>query len=1094
MKNRKAFLTAILILIQALTFVVVSFAWFFGGNQVLVNDTTGETATTYFREGDGTELTPYIIDQPIHLYNLAWLQYLGKLSDKTYYFKVESDLDMTGITLPPIGTTQYPFIGNFDGQNHVISNLITTNALGSDDESIKIKPVTVTSLSNVNIVGFFGVLGDYNGAGTYSSYSPSINNFFLNNSTMKTQLLSTMVGVVAGYVNGNVSDVGVSASSVYVADGSTAFNSSITNNVSDFSIVGYATSAYRSQVAKSIKEIRVPSRVESSFVSEGIEQGWGGSIDMQSMYNRLLYFYNNSTAKNLGVTSETDYYTYGSTTPTITNVVTSSDHYKEYNPGSPNSAYGKATFSLYQASDYNSSSPVTTYLYLSGEHTFTKTITKIQETGSQTNISSYYISSSSSSGGTRYYLNLNGTTITSSTSQVTPWSFSNNDGATGYIFTVINSVRYYLNRASNTTVSLSQTATSTWTYSSGSTHIQTVYNGTTYNLYGTSSTWGLSTRDTYYVRTTATGGTLPYPATTTTTETVSNGVTTGPSYFPLNVISAVQGSLDYNPIESNTGYVISGSNYSNGSNYKTGDIRVSHYSINDIYRALNGTSTSATYDLSKLEILTRTQNSSGYVRISDSDNSANTSVHTDLSGISKVSYDNAQLNLQKYINSKVSLHRVLSENNTSNYIYGLHFMDAAISTSKLVTANNVLIDHTTYNNYQMPQDSIDFRVRDKGFINFFSGTYFPGNSSFFSLNQIFRSTTSPYNITAIKKISKIYGNGVNSDPFIYYYSDGTYSNGTGISGTNYSSTPLFDLSWISDPTMPLSPSTSGVIENAVYYFEIPCNDGEYALGSVSGKDGAYLMYLDISANSQVIDRTSVTEYIITTNSVYGYPLGVAFVSSSSETVNPLNSVAISLTDTFDGKLTLTKLNTTITITGTNSDLYTPVYISDDLNLVKGTDPPTNLVATPISFITDTVKQLTWIDYNTSTLATIKTTHTATTINGVTTYTTTANNGTVTTGSTAYNSNIDVSSLTTNVLSFSYVHTTGATINFSIIFTYNEYLAEDGISKYQNITGYTITTTSSENLDLKIITVDNSYTILVNGNTPIANGIISIIAS
>ena len=39
-----------------------------------------------------------------------------------------------------------------------------------------------------------------------------------------------------------------------------------------------------------------------------------------------------------------------------------------------------------------------------------------------------------------------------------------------------------------------------------------------------------------------------------------------------------------------------------------------------------------------------------------------------------------------------------------------------------------------------------------------------------------------------------------------------------------------------------------MVNNAVYYFEIPVNVGEYALGSASTGDGAYLMYLDIGAN------------------------------------------------------------------------------------------------------------------------------------------------------------------------------------------------------------------------------------------------------
>ena len=40
---------------------------------------------------------------------------------------MRNTLDMTNWPLPPIGTTKYPFIGNFNGNGSTIENLTTTN-------------------------------------------------------------------------------------------------------------------------------------------------------------------------------------------------------------------------------------------------------------------------------------------------------------------------------------------------------------------------------------------------------------------------------------------------------------------------------------------------------------------------------------------------------------------------------------------------------------------------------------------------------------------------------------------------------------------------------------------------------------------------------------------------------------------------------------------------------------------------------------------------------------------------------------------------------------------------------------------------------
>ncbi|MGN1099573.1 MAG: hypothetical protein ACI4S9_04460, partial [Christensenellales bacterium] len=104
-------------------------------------------------------------------------------------------------------------------------------------------------------------------------------------------------------------------------------------------------------------------------------------------------------------------------------------------------------------------------------------------------------------------------------------------------------------------------------------------------------------------------------------------------------------------------------------------------------------------------------------------------------------------------------------------------------------------------------------------------------------------------ITAIKEIDKIYkwANAAEEAAtyYVYRFTDGTYTdadgNYTGATALpdGYGSTPAFDMSWVKNPT---------IVDDTVYYFEIPCNAGEFALGSVNGKTGAYLFYLDVGAN------------------------------------------------------------------------------------------------------------------------------------------------------------------------------------------------------------------------------------------------------
>ena len=225
-------LPIIIILAVLITMVAISasVAWF--ANRTLT-PTGGAVIPGYFAGGDGSEENPYIITHPIHLYNLAWLQDKGRFNQPNedgtypqYHFILADDLDMSGLTLPPIGTREHPFIGTFrsgerntDGTydynvRHKITSLTVSNTIGIDE--IEKRPQDVTELNYAEVVGMFGVIGVYDldlkegdPKPAYSSIVPSVSNFYLEDPIVRAQSEKTLIGLIAGYVNGKVHNVGV---------------------------------------------------------------------------------------------------------------------------------------------------------------------------------------------------------------------------------------------------------------------------------------------------------------------------------------------------------------------------------------------------------------------------------------------------------------------------------------------------------------------------------------------------------------------------------------------------------------------------------------------------------------------------------------------------------------------------------------------------------------------------------------------------------------------------------------------------------------------------------------------------------------------
>ena len=309
-----------------------------------------------------------------------------------------------------------------------------------------------------------------------------------------------------------------------------------------------------------------------------------------------------------------------------------------------------------------------------------------------------------------------------------------------------------------------------------------------------------------------------------------------PAYLPIKTKS----DTDYTVADDNTGYMASGPFVSGG------DIRVRSTAIDNKNYGLSVSTNSAPKfdkDGKNVEILTitkKTYNENHPVqRIEDDYNKGNTNIHTTINNINYPKETYSNLGLEAYSTARDKFNDNIK--GQGNW-YGFHFMKAAIGigTNNIYTAPKATINGVTYTNYQMTADSIDFKTKTKGHIAFFAGSNYTPTAikNFFSLHEIVRDANDPCAISEIREISKIYSSG---DDYVYLYKDGGVSAGE-VSDLNDENLE-FDCGWINN-----TKGNGYMVTNAIYYFEIPVNKGEFALGSVSTGDGGYLLYLDIGAN------------------------------------------------------------------------------------------------------------------------------------------------------------------------------------------------------------------------------------------------------
>ncbi len=316
---RKIIISMLLVVLLFIAFLTSAFGWL-STYAPLPADIDASITTGYFESGDGTEENPYILSNNRHVYNLAWLQYTGYLNNVTNedgtinqaYFKVKNDIDMKDMVIPPIGTKQYPFVGNFNGNGKAIYNFEVANHLGQG--AITERPLSIVNMGeDASIVGFFGVVGDYDGSlgnliiddkGREEQVN-AVYNLYLYDFIVRTVTAESLIGLLAGYVNGAVENVGIGTSTIQIG-GQVAPLSVfpiLTNAraISLLSLIGLYDSA-------NVKWDKVPSGSGIGGTSEGGDSGFGGSMNMYDLIRRLTYMYTENIVKPLNNTSLTARY------------------------------------------------------------------------------------------------------------------------------------------------------------------------------------------------------------------------------------------------------------------------------------------------------------------------------------------------------------------------------------------------------------------------------------------------------------------------------------------------------------------------------------------------------------------------------------------------------------------------------------------------------------------------------------------------------------------------------------------------------------------------------------------------------------------
>ncbi len=307
-KNKSIILLGASLITFGCVLAVTSLAWFCPPqSNANVTGMTGKATGSYFESGDGSSTAPYVIANAKQLYYFNWLQDLGyfnKDNDNdgtidTVYFKIKdglTEINAENYVLPPAGTSSNPFVGNFDGNGCVIKNLTISN---SWEDLQSTKPAAAKQNGNIlqsaEIVGFFGIVGEYETDIAYSTSTNAIKDLYFDNLTVESASSSVLAGFIAGYANGAIDNCGIHCGQFSFVNGATPLTGTKLKgeSISRFTLIG--------DYDETSKNFVWNGRPTSGGSDEGND--WGGSIDIYDFSKRLTYIMNkNQTYSSFAVT------------------------------------------------------------------------------------------------------------------------------------------------------------------------------------------------------------------------------------------------------------------------------------------------------------------------------------------------------------------------------------------------------------------------------------------------------------------------------------------------------------------------------------------------------------------------------------------------------------------------------------------------------------------------------------------------------------------------------------------------------------------------------------------------------------------------
>ena len=163
-----------------------------------------------FSGGDGNEATPYRISTGAELAYLAKGVNDGSLNTSGKHFKLTNDIDLNDKAWTPIGASRYFFQGNFDGDNHTISNLYIPKEENMHSTGLfgYIYSYTNITIKNLGIsISELGITGVYAGGiiGKVGSNSGTltISNCFVTGSLIESKYTSdeAFAGGMIGHIS-----------------------------------------------------------------------------------------------------------------------------------------------------------------------------------------------------------------------------------------------------------------------------------------------------------------------------------------------------------------------------------------------------------------------------------------------------------------------------------------------------------------------------------------------------------------------------------------------------------------------------------------------------------------------------------------------------------------------------------------------------------------------------------------------------------------------------------------------------------------------------------------------------------------------------